>query len=125
MRNPVNRLATAAPRAFDSILKHPSTKSDSTTSGTTTEYETRNRGASFDLSMLLNTTAATTTTTAAEQTTGGDASGESSSVDETGSVMTFDATAAASTLTVEDMIQNSSSLDCYLGWNEDGGEVGL
>ena len=124
MRNPVNRLATAAPRAFDSILKQPSTKSDSTTTTTTTEYETRNRGASFDLSMLLNTTASTTTA-AAEQTTGGGASGESSIGDETGSVMTFDATAAASTLTVEDMIQNSSSLDCYLGWNEDGGEVGL
>ena len=123
MRNPVNRLATAAPRAFDSILKHPSTKSDSTTSGTTTEYETRNRGASFDLSMLLNTTAATTTTTT-EQTTGGDASGESSSVDETGSVMTFDA-AATSTSTMEDMIQNPSSLDHYWGWNEDGGDVGL
>ena len=119
MRNPVNRLATAAPRAFDSILKQPSTKSDSTTSGTTTEYETRNRGASFDLSMLLNTTSTTTTKQS------GCTSGESSSGDETGSVMTFDATAAASTSTVEDMIQNSSSLDCYLGWNEDGGEVGL
>lgn len=122
MRNPVNRLATAAPRAFDSILKQRSTKSDSTTT-TTTEYETRNRGASFDLSMLLNTTASTTTTTA-EQTTGEGALGESSSVDETGSVMTFDA-ATTSTTTMEDMIQNPTSLDCYLGWNEDGSEVGL
>ena len=112
MRNPVNRLATAAPRAFDSILKQPTTKSDSTTTTNTTtntdKNEQRNRGASFDLSMLLNTITS--------EGVGG-ASGES--VDETGSVVTFDAA------TVEDMIHNSSSLDCCWGWNNEDGEVGL
>ena len=112
MRNPVNRLATAAPRAFDSILKQPTTKSDSTTNTNTTtntdKNEQRNRGASFDLSMLLNTITS--------EGVGG-ASGES--VDETASVVTFDAA------TVEDMIHNSSSLDCCWGWNKEDGEVGL
>ena len=88
MRNPVNRLATAAPRAFDSIL-NPSSK---TGAGTTTEKnvdksatsstikeQQRNRGASFhlDLSLLLNIN--------------DDNGASSSSVgEETGSVLTFE-----------------------------------
>ena len=104
MRNPVNRLATAAPRAFDSILKQP-TSTTSTTSDSTTTQE-RGRSASFhvDLSVLLNTTSA-------EQGVGGSASsvsGVDTMGDETGSVLTFDA--------AMDVIP--------WGWNEEG-EVGL
>eukprot|EP00577_Skeletonema_sp_RCC1716_P025006 CAMPEP_0113412940 /NCGR_PEP_ID=MMETSP0013_2-20120614/23118_1 /TAXON_ID=2843 ORGANISM="Skeletonema costatum, Strain 1716" /NCGR_SAMPLE_ID=MMETSP0013_2 /ASSEMBLY_ACC=CAM_ASM_000158 /LENGTH=111 /DNA_ID=CAMNT_0000299497 /DNA_START=88 /DNA_END=423 /DNA_ORIENTATION=- /assembly_acc=CAM_ASM_000158 len=111
MRNPVNRLATAAPRAFDSILKPTSsttTSSSSTTDSTNTENEKRSRGASFhmmDLSVLLTTdnTNDGSSITAPPESVG----------DETGSVLTFDA------------IQNSTSLDyCGWGWN-DKGEVGL
>mmetsp|Transcript_9782 Transcript_9782/g.16762 ORF Transcript_9782/g.16762 Transcript_9782/m.16762 type:complete len:111 (-) Transcript_9782:204-536(-) len=110
MRNPVNRLATAAPRAFDSILKPTSstTTSSTTTDSTNTENEKRSRGASFhmmDLSVLLTTdnTNDGSSITAPPGSVG----------DETGSVLTFDA------------IQNSTSLDyCGWGWN-DKGEVGL
>ncbi|KAK1733480.1 hypothetical protein QTG54_015895 [Skeletonema marinoi] len=109
MRNPVNRLATAAPRAFDSILKPTSTTTtSSTTDSTNTENEKRSRGASFhmmDLSVLLTTdnTNDGSSITAPPGSVG----------DETGSVLTFDA------------IQNSTSLDyCGWGWN-DKGEVGL
>ena len=72
MRNPVNRLATAAPRALDSILKIPSsstTTSGSSSTGTSNNSDKsssakeggggdllrRSRGASFhlmDLSLL-------------------------------------------------------------------------
>eukprot|EP00577_Skeletonema_sp_RCC1716_P024157 CAMPEP_0113417924 /NCGR_PEP_ID=MMETSP0013_2-20120614/25923_1 /TAXON_ID=2843 ORGANISM="Skeletonema costatum, Strain 1716" /NCGR_SAMPLE_ID=MMETSP0013_2 /ASSEMBLY_ACC=CAM_ASM_000158 /LENGTH=109 /DNA_ID=CAMNT_0000305107 /DNA_START=136 /DNA_END=465 /DNA_ORIENTATION=- /assembly_acc=CAM_ASM_000158 len=109
MRNPVNRLATAAPRAFDSILKPTSsTTTSSTTDSTNTENEKRSRGASFhmmDLSVLLTTD---------NTNDGSSITAPSGSVgDETGSVLTFDA------------IQNSTSLDyCGWGWN-DKGEVGL
>jgi hypothetical protein len=87
MRNPVNRLATAAPRAFDSILNPSKTggtstekKVDkSTTTSSTIKEQQRNRGASFhflDLSLLLNVN---------------DDNGSSSSVgEETGSVLTFE-----------------------------------
>mmetsp|Transcript_23209 Transcript_23209/g.34453 ORF Transcript_23209/g.34453 Transcript_23209/m.34453 type:complete len:113 (-) Transcript_23209:208-546(-) len=112
MRNPVNRLATAAPRAFDSILKPTSsttTTSTSTTDSASTENEKRSRGASFhmmDLSVLLNTDTndnnGSSSITAPQGSVG----------DETGSVLTFDA------------IQNSTSLDFGWGWN-DKGEVGL
>lgn len=79
MRNPVNRLATAAPRALDSILFKSSTTSDTSKSTPTAELksscnninnkkkntknvdksvsEGRGRGSSFhimDLSLLLN-----------------------------------------------------------------------
>ena len=67
MRNPVNRLATAAPRAFDSILNPSKTGAgtsteknvdkSTTTSSTIKEQQQRNRGSSFhilDLSLLLN-----------------------------------------------------------------------
>ena len=90
MRNPVNRLATAAPRAFDSIL-NPSSKTgggtspsteknvDKSTTSSTIKEQQRNRGASFhilDLSLLLNIN---------------DDNGSSSSVgEETGSVLTFE-----------------------------------
>ena len=91
MRNPVNRLATAAPRAFDSIL-NPSSKTgasttteknvdkSTTTSSTIKEQQQRNRGSSFhilDLSLLLNIN--------------DDNAASSSSVgEETGSVLTFE-----------------------------------
>ena len=90
MRNPVNRLATAAPRAFDSIL-NPSSKTGasttteknvdkSTTTSSTIKEQQRNRGSSFhilDLSILLNIN--------------DDNAASSSSVgEETGSVLTFE-----------------------------------
>lgn len=86
MRNPVNRLATAAPRAFDSILNPSKTGGTSTeknvdkstTTSSTINEQQRNRGASFhlDLSLLLNIN---------------DDNGSSSSVgEETGSVLTFE-----------------------------------
>ena len=89
MRNPVNRLATAAPRAFDSIL-NPSSKTgggtpteknvDKSNTSSTIKEQQRNRGASFhilDLSLLLNIN--------------DDNGGSSSSVgEETGSVLTFE-----------------------------------
>ena len=85
MRNPVNRLATAAPRAFDSILNPSKTSGGTSTeknvdksTTSSTIKEQRNRGASFhlDLSLLLNIN---------------DDNGNSSSVgEETGSVLTFE-----------------------------------
>ena len=89
MRNPVNRLATAAPRAFDSIL-NPSSKTGgtstteknvdkSTTTSSTIKEQQRNRGSSFhlDLSLLLNIN--------------DDNAASSGSVgEETGSVLTFE-----------------------------------
>ena len=88
MRNPVNRLATAAPRAFDSILNpsktsgtSPSTEKnvDKGTTTSSTIKEQRNRGSSFhlDLSLLLNIN--------------DDNAASSSSVgEETGSLLTFE-----------------------------------
>mmetsp|Transcript_12980 Transcript_12980/g.20032 ORF Transcript_12980/g.20032 Transcript_12980/m.20032 type:complete len:118 (+) Transcript_12980:162-515(+) len=117
MRNPVNRLATAAPRAFDSILKQPSTNTLSTTTTSTPTDSTNNitqdkrsRSASFhmDLSVLLHTTSSVD---------GVNAPG--SVGDETGSVLTFDA--------AMDMIPNAAaaaaSSSCW-DWNEES-EVGL
>ena len=86
MRNPVNRLATAAPRAFDSILNPSKTSGGTSTeknvdksTTSSTIKEQRNRGASFhlDLSLLLNIN--------------DDNAASSSSVgEETGSVLTFE-----------------------------------
>ena len=87
MRNPVNRLATAAPRAFDSILNPSKTGGTSTeknvdksTTTSSTIKEQRNRGSSFhlDLSLLLNIN-------------DDNAASSSNSVrEETGSVLTFE-----------------------------------
>ena len=115
MRNPVNRLATAAPRAFDSILKQPPTNTLSTSTTTTTTDSTnitqdkRSRSASFhmDLSVLLHTTSSV------------EAGAPGSVGDETGSVLTFDA--------AMDMIPNAAAAaaasSCW-DWNEES-EVGL
>mmetsp|Transcript_5503 Transcript_5503/g.7950 ORF Transcript_5503/g.7950 Transcript_5503/m.7950 type:complete len:119 (-) Transcript_5503:189-545(-) len=118
MRNPVNRLATAAPRAFDSILfKQPtSTTSSSTTSdstNTTTQEHHRGRSASFhvDLSVLLHSSAVEGVAAAAAAGSVCGVDTMASVGDETGSVLTFDATGAM------DMIPN-------WGWNEES-EVGL
>ena len=89
MRNPVNRLATAAPRAFDSILNPSKTGAGtsteknidiSTTTSSTIKEQQRNRGASFhlDLSILLNIN------------DDNGASSISSVGEETGSVLTFE-----------------------------------
>lgn len=93
MRNPVNRLATAAPRAFDSILKQPTPTTSSTTTTTTANdstntQERRGRSASFhvDLSVLLHSSnvegAGVSPTNVDTMASVGD---------ETGSVLTFDA----------------------------------
>jgi hypothetical protein len=108
MRNPVNRLATAAPRAFDSILNpsktsgtSPSTEKNvdkGTTTSSTIKEQQRNRGASFhlDLSLLLNIN--------------DDNAASSSSVgEETGSVLTFE----------EMMIMQGSSTSSWDELNSD------
>ncbi|KAL7453239.1 hypothetical protein ACHAWC_006905, partial [Mediolabrus comicus] len=106
MRNPVNRLATAAPRAFDSILNPSKTGAgtsteknvDKSTTTSSTIKEQRNRGSSFhlDLSLLLNIN--------------DDNAASSSSVgEETGSVLTFE----------EMMIMQGSSTSSWDELNSD------
>ena len=117
MRNPVNRLATAAPRAFDSILKQNTTTTTMVEKGSknkkkaeSSNNEKRGRGASFhvvDLSVLLNEE-----TDASSNVVGSTLGGTSSSItcDETASVLTFDATTA-------EMIH-----PCW-GWNDASEEL--